>query len=98
MIEAITTLLSVILTAVCTFLVWKAQNTVKKKTGIDKAMMVLMRRELRLLHARHMERGYINDEDLGEFEEVYEVYHSLGGNGQGTVWKNDVEKLERRIG
>lgn len=95
MIEMITTLLSVVLTAVCTFFVWKAQQTVKKKTGTEKGMMILMRRELRMLHDHHMSNGKISTEDLGEFEEIYEIYHNLGGNGIGTVWKNDVEKLER---
>lgn len=58
--------------------------------------MVLMRRELRELHDQHMEAGKISPEALGDFNEIYEIYHELGGNGIGTVWKNDVEKLERR--
>lgn len=58
-------------------------------------MMLLLRGQLRSLHDRFMKRGNISDEDLGSFEEMYEVYHTLGGNGIGTVWKNDLEKLER---
>lgn len=58
--------------------------------------MLLMRRELRDLHTTYMEKGYISDEELGSFEEIYEVYHGLGGNGVGTVWKTDLERLERR--
>lgn len=60
-------------------------------------MMLLLRGELREFHKRCMDEGCISDDDLGSFEEMYEVYHSLGGNGVGTVWKNDLEKLERRI-
>lgn len=67
-----------------------------KKTAADKALMLLMRRELMELHNTHISEGYISDTELGNFEEIYEVYHGLGGNGIGTVWKNDLEHLERR--
>lgn len=58
--------------------------------------MLLLRGELREFHKRCMSEGKISDEDLGMFEEMYDVYHSLGGNGIGTVWKEDLEKLERK--
>lgn len=58
--------------------------------------MLLLRGELREFHKRCMAEGKISDDDLGSFEEMYSVYHALGGNGVGTVWKNDLEKLERR--
>lgn len=96
MLDLITAIVSVVLTGVSTYMVWHLQNTDKKKKNNDKAMMLLMRRELRELHEKHVSEGFITSEQLGEFEEIYEVYHSLGGNGTGTVWKNDVEKLERR--
>lgn len=96
MLDLITTVVSVILTGVSTFLVWHLQNREKKKNNSDKAMMLLMRRELRELHDSRMKDGFISSDSLGEFEEIYEVYHNLGGNGVGTVWKEDVEKLERR--
>lgn len=59
--------------------------------------MLLLKRELREIHEDCMRKGVIADYELGLFEEIYEVYHGLGGNGTGTVWKNDLEKLERRI-
>ena len=67
-----------------------------KKNNNDKAMMLLLRGQLSAFHTKFMSKGNISDEDLGSFEEMYEVYHSLGGNGIGTVWKNDLEKLERK--
>lgn len=91
-----TDIICVILTGICTYLVWFMQNREKKKKNVDKAMKVLMRRELRELHDEHMRAGFIKPYQLGEFEEIYEIYHALGGNGTGTIWKEDVEKLERR--
>lgn len=80
----------------CAFLTVRAEHKVKKKGNAEKAMMLLLRGELREFHRRFMSKGYISDDDLGSFEEMYEVYHNLGGNGIGTVWKNDLEKLERK--
>lgn len=91
-----TDIICVILTGLCTYLVWFMQNHEKNKKNGDKAMMILMRRELRELHDKHMKEGHISPHQLGEFEEIYDVYHALGGNGTGTVWKEDVEKLERK--
>lgn len=96
MIEIITAIVSGVMTIVSGVLLYRVQNTDKKKKNGDKAMMILMRRELRLLHEKWMEKGYVTDTALGEFEEIYEIYHSLGGNGTGTVWKTDLENLERR--
>lgn len=84
-----------ICSGLCTFLTVRSENRLKKKNNHDKAMMLLLREQLRYSHERFIHRGNISGEDLGEFEEMYEVYHALGGNGVGTVWKNDLEKLER---
>lgn len=96
MIEIVMTVVSIAMTGLSSYLVYVAQTSYKSRKGNDKAMKILMRRELRELHDEHMEKGHITDEALGEFLEIYEIYHELGGNGRGTVWKNDVEKLERR--
>lgn len=91
MLEILNNCLPVVFTGISTYLVWRFQN---KHKG-NKAMMILMRRELRELHEKHMAAGSISSEELGEFQEIYEVYHELGGNGTGTVWKKDVEGLNR---
>lgn len=96
MIESVTAIVSVILTGVSSYMVWYMQNREKKKNVNEKAMKVLMRRELRELHDVHMAKGEIDTESLGEFEEIYEIYHQLGGNGIGTLWKEDVERLVRK--
>ena len=43
-----------------------------------------------------MKDNYITADDLAEYMEIYETYHTLHGNGRGTLWMKDVEKLERR--
>lgn len=91
----ITTCVSVVLTAVSGYLVWVAQQRYKTDKNGDKAMKILLRRELRELHDIYMDAGKISSEQLGEYNEIYDVYVSHGGNGTGTVWHNDVNNLTR---
>lgn len=53
-----------------------------------------------LLHDRlfqgcnyHLSRGHINQGELENIEQVYNAYHSLGGNGTGTEIYERVKKL-----
>ena len=38
-------------------------------------------------------RGHIRQEELDELENVYPVYHALGGNGTGTTLYNKAKAL-----
>ena len=93
--QILTTCISVVLTAVSGYLVWVAQQRYKTDKKGDKAMMVLLRRELRELHDRYMDAGVVTSEQLGEYNELFDVYKEHGGNGTGTVWHADVNKLRR---
>lgn len=90
------TVMTAIMACASSVILFKMQSRDKKKTITEKALVCLMKRELRLLHEKWMEKGYVTSTALGEFEDIYEIYHELGGNGEGTVWKNDIERLERR--
>lgn len=94
--EILILIVPVVCSSVCTVLTVRADHKVKKKSNTDKALMFLMKGQMRMRYEKFMADGYIDDADLGTFEEMYEVYHNLGGNGTGTIWKNDLERLERR--
>lgn len=92
----ITTILSAIIAPLMGLLVWQMQRLITKKDNDSKALKLLLRVMMEDKHEKYMSQHYINSDDLAGFREMYEVYHSLGGNGRGTVWMNDLEKLERR--
>lgn len=96
MMNIIQSVITVVLTAVSGYLVWVAQQLFKTKSLTNKAVQVLMKKELRDIHDTCMRQGFITAEQLGEFEEIYKIYHEAGGNGTATVWKTDLEHLERR--
>lgn len=68
----------------------------KRQTATEKGMRVLLRRELRIIHAKAMKQGYISYEDEADAEETYSAYHGNGGNGSGTAMIEDIENLPMR--
>lgn len=48
---------------------------------------------LKSIHRDAVRRGYIPLEELDEAQEIYDAYHTLGGNGAGTRVINDLQKM-----
>ena len=94
--SVITTILSAILTPLMGVLVWQLKRIVIAKNTNEKALMFLLKVNMRNYHEKYISAGYIDEEDLSEFRDMYSIYHELGGNGRGTIWMEDLEKLERR--
>ena len=92
----ITTILSATIAPLMGLLVWQMQRLITKKDNDSKALKLLLRVMMEDKHEKFMNQHYIGSDELAEFSEMYEVYHTLGGNGRGTVWLNDLKELERR--
>lgn len=94
--EIVTTTFAALSTGLAGYLVYILKSNREEKKNDNNAMKILMRRELRELHAECMEQGYATAEQLGEFKEIHDIYHTYHGNGTGDVWLDDMETLERR--
>ena len=53
-----------------------------------------VRLEVPLSVAKNCNYSKISSPDYTEFEEMYNVYHNLGGNGTATKWFNKIKELE----
>ena len=53
----------------------------------------MLKSELKILHKEYVDKGYISSEELDNFNHLYGVYHSLGGNGTGTRYHEEVCRL-----
>lgn len=95
MVDIISTILSAVLTCISTYILWVVKQGNTNKKANKNGMKVLMRRELRTIHDECMSKHKITDEELAEFNEIYEVYTACGGNGRGPIWKKDLENLPR---
>ena len=82
------------LTAITNAILTMIKRKKKKKTPEQKAMTVLLRRELRELYNEIKANNSVTIDELEEFDEIYEVYHDLGGNGRGTKMHDFVHTMK----
>ena len=66
----------------------------KKKDDMALALQCLLRYKLQDLHHRFMNEGGITPDEFRDFEQAYQVYHALGGNGTVEKMYHEIEKLE----
>lgn len=68
----------------------------EKRDAISKGAMLLLRVQLIEYHDEWMERGYVTKHGIQNFIEMYNTYHSLGGNGMMTHLLEEVGELPIR--
>lgn len=95
--EHVFEVLIVFMTSLCTFTVWWAQRKIERNDKYKKAMLCVLRNQMDNMHKEYMQKGNISPNVLSAFNEMYELYHNLGGNGIGSLWKEDLNELERTI-
>lgn len=82
-----------ILVAMCGYIVWLLKEQKKDRDSNAKGTMLLLRAKLIEYHSEWMERQYVTRHGLQNLLEMYDAYHSLGGNGMVTHMKEEIEKL-----
>lgn len=68
----------------------------KAKEGLDKmskALVILLREELRDRYEHFVTQGWISVDDFAEFEEAYNIYAELGGNHTVPKMYNILKEL-----
>lgn len=94
--EIVTVIVSAVSTAFMSYLIWYLQNNQKRKQENDKATLVMMKFLLKYLHKEYEKREYITIDELEDYTDIYEVYHSKGGNGTGTHLFEDIKNKQIR--
>ena len=75
------------------YIVWLLKRQKKDRDANSKGTMLLLRVQLIEYHDKYIELGYISSNAYSNFCEMYEAYHSLGGNGMITKMYNEIEEL-----
>lgn len=78
------------------YIVWLLKNQKKSRDANSRGIMLLLRVQLIEYHDKYMSLGHIPSYAYENFCEMYEVYHSLGGNGMITHMYEEVKELEIR--
>nr|DAV19437.1 MAG TPA: hypothetical protein [Bacteriophage sp.] len=69
----------------------EAEKQLREKNS--KGTMLLLRAQLIEYHDKYIELGEIPSYIYDNSNDMYDVYHSLGGNGMVTKMKQEIEEL-----
>ncbi len=75
------------------YIVWLLKNQKKDRDASGKGIMLLLRVQLIEYHNKYMAEGEIPTYAYQNFDEMYEAYHTLGGNGMITKMREEIEEL-----
>lgn len=85
--------LPIVLTALMGYIVWLLKKQKRDRDANSKGTMLLLRVQLIEYHDKYMRLGEIPSYAYENFNEMYDAYHKLGGNGMVTKMKQEIEEL-----
>lgn len=85
--------LPVILTAFMGYIVWLLKKQKRDRDANSKGTMLLLRVQLIEYHDKYMALGEIPSYVYDNFNEMYDAYHKLCGNGMATKMKQEIDEL-----
>ena len=84
---------TIVLPVLLGYIVWILKNQKKDRDANSKGTMLLLRVQLIEYHDKYMRIGEIPSYAYENFNEMYDAYHKLGGNGMVTKMKQEIEEL-----
>ena len=94
MFEILSAVVSIVVTSFCGYLVWWLQKHSDKKDAEREGIKLLLKSVLKTYYNEYKDAGKISSTDFTEYEEMYNAYHNLGGNGTATKWFEKIKELE----
>lgn len=94
MMDNIMTLLTACVPVILGYIVWLLKEQKKDRDANSRGTMLLLKVKLIEYHDEWTKRGYVTTHGIQNFLEMYDAYHSLGGNGMVTHLKGEVEALK----
>lgn len=84
---------TIALPVVLGYIVWLLQQQKKSRDANERGTMLLLRVQLIEYHSKYMKQGEIPSYAYQNFEEMYEAYHDLGGNGMVKKMYEEIKTL-----
>lgn len=88
--------LPIVLTALMGYIVWMLKHQKKDRDANSKGTMLLLRVQIIEYHDKYIREGKIPSYAYENFDEMYQAYHELGGNGMITKMYEEVQELHLR--
>lgn len=89
----LTSILIAIISGFCAYVKGKMSKIGKRLTAQDKATVAMLRMDLRQAARGFLRDGYTDYDSLEDWDDMYEQYHALGGNGTMETLKIKIHNL-----
>ena len=96
LLQTYTVALPIILTALMGYIVWILKRQKKDRDANSRGTMLLLRVQIIEYHDKYVREGKIPSYAYENFDEMYQAYHELGGNGMITKMYEEVQELHLR--
>lgn len=96
LLQTYTVALPIVLTALMGYIVWILKRQKKDRDANSKGTMLLLRVQIIEYHDKYVREGKIPSYAYENFDEMYQAYHELGGNGMITKMYEEVQELHLR--
>ncbi len=84
---------TIVLPILLGYIVWLLKKQKRERDANSRGTMLLLRVQLIEYHDKYIELEYIPSYAYENFMEMYEAYHSLGGNGMITKMYEEIQEL-----
>lgn len=89
---------TVVLPIMLGYIVWLLKQQKKDKDANSKGTMLLLRVQLIEYHDKYVSLGEIPSYAYQNFSEMYDAYHTLGGNGMITKMYEEIKQIHLKNG
>ena len=96
LLQTYTIALPIVLTALMGYIVWLLKQQKRDRDANSQGTMLLLRVQLIEYHDKYTSLGYIPSYVYQNYCEMYEAYHTLGGNGMATRMWEEIQDLPIR--
>lgn len=91
--QTYTIALPIVLTSLFGYVVWLLKEQKKDRDANSKGTMLLLKVQLIEYHEKYTKLGEIPSYSYQNFDEMYQAYKALGGNGMVTKMHEEIQEL-----
>lgn len=91
--QTYTIALPIVLTSLFGYVVWLLKEQKKDRDANSKGTMLLLKVQLIEYHEKYTKLGEIPSYSYQNFDEMYQAYKALGGNGMVTKMYEEIQEL-----
>lgn len=84
---------TIVLPILLTYIVWLLKKQKKDRDANSKGTMLLLRVQMIEYHDKYCALKQIPSYAYENFDEMYQAYHELGGNGMIEKMKHEIDEL-----